>query len=89
MVWWFTRKTAKPVKGHHFQRYRHITRLFPYYFPIISLVVPYYINVVTVGKPSINGPCLMAMLNNQRVIVPPVTKTRSVGEHNFQCDYGL
>ena len=34
---------AKPVKGHHFQRYKHITRLFPYDFPIISLVVPYYI----------------------------------------------
>ena len=42
MVWWFARKMAKPVKGHHFQRYKHITRLFPYYFPIISLVVPYY-----------------------------------------------
>ena len=42
MVWWFTRKMAKPVKGHHFQHYKHITRLFPYYFPIISLVVPYY-----------------------------------------------
>ena len=42
MVWWFTRKMAKPVKGHHFQRYKHITRLFPYDFPIISLVVPYY-----------------------------------------------
>ena len=40
MVWWFTRKMAKPVKGHHFQRYKHITRLFPYDFPIISLVVP-------------------------------------------------
>ena len=35
-------KMAKPVKGHHFQRYKHITRLFPYDFPIISLVVPYY-----------------------------------------------
>ena len=43
MVWWFTRKMARPVKGHHFQRYKHITRLFPYDFPIISLVVPYYI----------------------------------------------
>ena len=42
MVWWFTRKMAKPVNGHHFQHYKHITRLFPYYFPIISLVVPYY-----------------------------------------------
>ena len=42
MVWWFTRKMAKPVKGHHFQHYKHITRLFPYDFPIISLVVPYY-----------------------------------------------
>ena len=42
MVWWFTRKMAKPVKGHHFQRYKHITRLFPYDVPIISLVVPYY-----------------------------------------------
>ena len=41
MVWWFTRKMAKPVKGHHFQHYKHITRLFPYYFPIFSLVVPY------------------------------------------------
>ena len=40
MVWWSTRKMAKPVKGHHFQRYKHITRLFLYYFPIISLVVP-------------------------------------------------
>ena len=28
MVWWFPRKMAKPVKGHHFQRYKHITRLF-------------------------------------------------------------
>ena len=37
----FTRKMAKPekYKGHHFQHYKHITRLFPYYFPIISLVV--------------------------------------------------
>ena len=34
---------ARPVKGHHFQRYKHITRLFPYDFLIISLVVPYYI----------------------------------------------
>ena len=34
---------AKPVEGHHFQGYKHITRLFPYYFPIISLAVPYYI----------------------------------------------
>ena len=42
MVWWFTRKMAKPVKGQHFQHYKHITRLFPYGFPIISLVVPYY-----------------------------------------------
>ena len=49
MAWWFTRKMAKPVKGHHFQRYTHITRLFPYYltiifiyFPTMSLVVPYY-----------------------------------------------
>ena len=42
MVWWFTRKIAKPMKGHHFQHYKHITRLFPYDFPIISLVVPYY-----------------------------------------------
>ena len=42
MVWWFTRKMAKPVKGHHFQHYKHITRLFPYDFPIISLVVPHY-----------------------------------------------
>ena len=42
MVWWFTRKMAKPVKGHHFQHYKHITRLFPYDVPIISLVVPYY-----------------------------------------------
>ena len=32
---------AKPVKGHHFQRYKHLARWFPYYFPIISLVVPY------------------------------------------------
>ena len=32
----------KPVKGHHFQHYKHNTRLFPYDFPIISLVVPYY-----------------------------------------------
>ena len=46
MVWWFTRKMAKPVKGHHFQRYKHITRLFPYDFPIISLVVPYYFPIV-------------------------------------------
>ena len=42
MVWWFTRKMAKPVKGHHFQHSKHITRLFPYDFPISSLVVPYY-----------------------------------------------
>ena len=39
---------AKPVNGHHFQRYKHIynqiiSLLLPYYFPIISLVVPYYI----------------------------------------------
>ena len=32
---------AKPVKGHHFQSYKQITRLFPYYVPTISLVVPY------------------------------------------------
>ena len=43
MVWWFTRKMAKPVESHHFQGYKHITRLFPIYFPIISRVVPYYI----------------------------------------------
>ena len=51
MVWWFTRKMAKPVKGHHFQRYKHITRLFPYYFPIIyfpscSLLFPYVSPIV-------------------------------------------
>ena len=33
---------AKPVKGQNFQHYKHITRLFPYDFPIISLVVTYY-----------------------------------------------
>ena len=45
MVWYgmvVYQKMAKPVKGHHFQHYKHITRLFPYDFPIISLVVPYY-----------------------------------------------
>ena len=43
MVWWYTRKMAKPVKGHHFQRYKHITRLYiSLLFSYISLVVPYY-----------------------------------------------
>ena len=54
MVWWFTRKMAKPVKGHHFQRYKHITRLFPYDFPIISLVVPYcfyYLPIISLLVP--------------------------------------
>ena len=54
MVWWFTRKMAKPVKGHHFQRYKHITRLFPYDFPIISLVVPYYFPIFTLLFPIIS-----------------------------------
>ena len=45
MVWYggLPEIWQNPVKGHHFQRYKHITRLFPYYVPIISLVVPYYI----------------------------------------------
>ena len=51
MVWWFTRKMAQPVKGHHFQRYKHITRLFPYYFPIISLVVPYDFPMISLFFP--------------------------------------
>ena len=54
MVWWFTRKMAKPVKDHHFQRYRHITRLFPYDFPIISRVVPYYFPIFTLLFPIIS-----------------------------------
>ena len=54
MVWWFTRKMAKPVKGHHFQRYKHITRLFPYSFPIISLVVPYYFPIFPLLFPIVS-----------------------------------
>ena len=46
MVWWFTRKMAKPVKGHHFQRYKHITRLFSYDFPSCSLLFPYFSPIV-------------------------------------------
>ena len=37
---------AKPVKGHHFQRYKHIIRLFPYDFPSCSLLFPYFSPVV-------------------------------------------
>ena len=51
---WFTRKMAKPVKGHHFQRYKHITRLFPYDFPIISLVVPYYFPIFPLLFPIVS-----------------------------------
>ena len=54
MVWWFTRKMAKPVKGHHFQHYKHITRLFPYDFPIISLVVPYYFPIFPLLFPIVS-----------------------------------
>ena len=47
MVWWFTRKMAKPCEGSPLsalQAYNQIiSLLLPYYFPIISLVVPYYI----------------------------------------------
>ena len=39
-------KMAKPVKGHHFQRYKHITKLFPYYFPSCSLLFPYFSPIV-------------------------------------------
>ena len=49
MVWWYTRKMAKPVKGHHFQHYKHITRLFPYYFPIF----PYYFPIFPLLFPII------------------------------------
>ena len=47
-------KMAKPVKGHHFQHYKHITRLFPYYFPIISLVVPYYFPIFPLLFPIVS-----------------------------------
>ena len=45
---------AKPVKGHHFQRYKHITRLFPYDFRIISLVVPYYLPIFPLLFPIVS-----------------------------------
>ena len=45
---------AKPVKGHHFQRYKHITRLFPYDFPIISLVVPHYFPIFPLLFPIVS-----------------------------------
>ena len=56
MVWYggLTRKMAKPVKGHHFQHYKHITRLFPYDFPIISLVVPYYFPIFPLLFPIVS-----------------------------------
>ena len=54
MVWWFARKMAKPVKDHHFQRYKHITRLFPYDFPIISLVVPDYFPIFPLLFPIVS-----------------------------------
>ena len=49
MVWYgmvVYQKMAKPVKGHHFQRYKHITKLFPYYFPSCSLLFPYFSPIV-------------------------------------------
>ena len=57
MVWYgmvVYQKDAKPVKGHHFQRYKHITRLFPYDFPIISLVVPYYFPIFPLLFPIVS-----------------------------------
>ena len=54
MVWWFTRKMAKPVKGQHFQHYKYITRLFPHYVPIISLVVPYYFPIFPLLFPIVS-----------------------------------
>ena len=54
MVSWFTRKMAKPVKDHHFQRYKHITRLFPYDVPIISLVVPDYFPIFPLLFPIVS-----------------------------------
>ena len=45
---------AKPVKDHHFQRYKHITRLFPYDFPIISLVVPDYFPIFPLLFPIVS-----------------------------------
>ena len=57
MVWYgggFTRKMAKPVKGHHFHYYKHITRLFPYDFPIISLVAPYYFPIFPLLFPIVS-----------------------------------
>ena len=46
MVWYgmvVYQKDGKTCEGSPLSAYKHITRLFPYYFPIISLVVPYYI----------------------------------------------
>ena len=57
-VWYgmvvYQKDGLKPVKGHHFQRYKHITRLFPYDFPIISLVVPYYFPIFPLLFPIVS-----------------------------------
>ena len=43
MVWWYTRKMAKPVKGHHFQHYKHIyNQIISLLFPYVSLLFPYF-----------------------------------------------
>ena len=50
MVWWFTRKMAKPVKGtplSALQAYNQIISLwFSYYFPSCSLLFPYLSPIV-------------------------------------------
>ena len=57
MVWYgmvVYQKDGKPVKDHHFQRYKHINRLFPYDFPIISLVVPDYFPIFPLLFPIVS-----------------------------------
>ena len=48
--WWFTRKMAKPVNGHHFQllqAYNQIISLwFSHYFPSCSLLFPNFSPIV-------------------------------------------
>ena len=55
MVWW-PERWQNPVKGHHFQHYKHITRLFPYYsiFPYFCPIVPYcfyYLPIISLFLP--------------------------------------
>jgi hypothetical protein len=43
-------------------------QLYLKYHLVMTNSLPWKITMLFIGKPSINGPCSMAMLNNQRVV---------------------